>query len=280
MIAILLALASSVVYGLSDFLGGLKSRSLPQLSVLLISQASALVLLITIVVAVGAEPPSGRFILYGALAGLAEAVAVTALYRGLAIGSISIVAAIAATAPVLPVLASLTVGQAPTPLQDGGIALAVAGVILTSRARRRPTPTGASIAPSVAFGLLAAAGFGSFYIAMRVASQVSVPWALLAARLTTVTLFLAAIPITRPRLAVAHGDLPVLALIGTLIVGADSMYAIATTHGRLAVVAVLSSLYPLVTIGLARLYLHEHLAALQRIGVAICLCGSAAISAQ
>ena len=101
----------------------------------------------------------------------------------------------------------------------------------------------AGLASSISFGLLAALGFGSFFVAMDAASEGDVPWALLVARLTAVTVFAAGMLLRRAPLAVRGAELPVIALIGVLIVCADSMYAIASTQGLLGVVAVLSSLY-------------------------------------
>jgi drug/metabolite transporter (DMT)-like permease len=276
--AIALALGSSLVYGVSDFLGGLKSRSLPLLSVLLVSQGSALVVLATIVLASGASPPDGRYILYGAIAGLSEAVGVAAFYRGLAVGVMSIVSPIAATAPVVPVVAAIALGELPSPIQALGIVLALVGIAIISldpqgfRAAR-------DVGPSLLFGLLTALGFGGFLLAMDAASEGSVQWALLVARLAAVAAFTTVFLARRAPLSVPPAQVPVLVLIGVLIIGADSMYAVATTEGLLSVVVVLSSLYPAVTIVLARFYLHERLQRHQRVGVAASLGGAVAISA-
>jgi uncharacterized membrane protein len=278
MLAVLLATGASLVYGVSDFLGGLKSRSLPLLSVLLVSQGSALVLLAAVVIASGEGPPDGRYIVYGAIAGLAEAVGVAALYRGLAVGTMSIVAPIASTAPVVPIVAAIGLGELPGAIQGGGILVAVAGVALISYGGAERSATG-DVTPSVLFGLLTALGFGGFLVAMDAASEGSVPWALLMARLTSVAAFGAVFMVRRPPIAVRPVELPVLALIGVLIIAADALYAVATTEGLLSVVAVLSSLYPIVTIALARAYLDERIARLQQVGVAIALLGVAAISA-
>jgi drug/metabolite transporter (DMT)-like permease len=276
-LAIGLALASSLVYGVSDFLGGSKSRTVPLLFVLLVSQASALVLLIAIVLAHGDGPPGASFLLYAVIAGVGEAVGVAALYRGLAVGVMSIVAPVAATAPLVPVVAAIVLGELPEPIQGAGIVLGVAGLAIISL-----DPSGdqsGNVRRSLLFGLLTALGFGSFLVALDGASEGGVPWALLVARLTTVAIFATAFLVTRPPLAVRRADLPVLALIGVLVVGADSMYAVASTKGLLSVVAVLSSLYPVVTIGLARCYLRERLHPHQHIGVAAALGGAVAISA-
>jgi drug/metabolite transporter (DMT)-like permease len=275
--AVGLALGSSLLYGVSDFLGGLKSRSLPLLSVLLVSQGSALVLLAAIVIAAGEGPPGARHVLFGIIAGFCEAVAIAAFYRGLAVGVMSIVSPIAATAPMVPVGAALVLGELPAPHQGAGIVLVVVGIAAMSfePSGRSGSRSGA---PSVLFGLMTALGFGGFLVAMDAASEGGVPWALLMARLTAVAAFAAAFLARRAPLAVRRSEVPVLVLIGVLIIGADSMYATASTKGLLSVVAVLSSLYPVVTIALARFYLHERLRRLQQVGVAVTLLGAVAIS--
>jgi len=276
-LAIGLALASSLVYGVSDFLGGSKSRSVPLLTVLLVSQTTALALLAAIVVVRGEGPPGGEFLLYAVLAGLSEAVGVAALYRGLAVGVMSIVAPVAATAPVVPVVAAIALGESPGALQGAGIALGIAGIAIISLG-----PSGERSGDgrtSLLFGLLTALGFGGFLVALDGASEGGVPWALLVARITTVAVFALAFVARQPAVGMRRDDLPVLALIGALVVGADSMYAVASTKGLLSVVSVLSSLYPVVTIGLARCYLRERLHPHQRVGVAAALCGAVMISA-
>jgi drug/metabolite transporter (DMT)-like permease len=279
MLAIGLALGSSLVYGTSDFLGGLKSRSVPLLSVLLVSQASALVVLLAVVAVLGESPPAGSFLLYAALAGLSEAVGVAALYRGLSVGTMSIVAPVASTAPAVPVLAAVALGELPSPVQAAGIALAFAGVVVISF---QPAANGSlhDIGSSVLFGLLTALGFGGFQVAMDAASEGNVEWALLVARLTAVGAFAAVFLARRPPLAVGPAELPVLVLIGLLIIGADAMYAVASTEGLLSVVAVLSSLHPVVTIAIARVYLQERITRLQQVGIVAAVAGAAAISAS
>jgi uncharacterized membrane protein len=277
-LAIALALGSSLVYGFSDFLGGLKSRSLPLLSVLLVSQGSALVVLAVVVIVGGESLPEGTALLWGAAAGLSEALGVAAFYRGLAVGVMSIVSPIAAIAPVVPVIVALVLGEVPGAIQAAGIALALVGITMLSL-DPRGTAAGQSAGPSVIFGLLTALGFGCFLVAMDAASESSVTWALFMARLTAVSAFATLFLARREPLQARRAELPVLALIGVLIIGADAMYAVASTEGLLSVVAVLSSLYPVVTIALARFYLKERLEPLQQAGVGASLCGAVAISA-
>lgn len=144
MLAVILAIGSSLGWGVSDFLGGLKSRSVPLISVLLVSQVIALVLLAAMVLALGGGPLGGAFLLFAALAGVSETVGVAALYRGLAVGVMGIVAAVAATAPVV-VLSSLhplvTIGLARLYLHENlerlqqiGITLCLCGMVAVSAA--------------------------------------------------------------------------------------------------------------------------------------------------
>lgn len=278
MLALALALASSLTYGVTDFLGGLMNRSVALLSILVVSQATALALLSAVVFLRGEGPPGGVFLLYAVVSGLCEVVGGAALYRGLAVGTMSIVAPVAATAPVVPVVVGVALGEFPTQVQGAGIALAVAGIVVTSWARPSAGVATAALAPSVLFGLLAALGHGGFFAAMDAASEGGVAWALFVSRLTAVTVFASAMLARRAPLGAGGRELPVLALIGVLIVVGDSMYAFASTQGLLSVVAVLSSLYPLVTIALARVYLGERIEGLQWIGIALCLIGVVVIS--
>ena len=132
MLGEILALAASLAYGVSDFLGGLPSRSTALLSVLVVSQGVALVLLSVIVILRGEGPPDGVLLLYAAFAGLSEAAGVAALYRSLAVGTMSVVAPVGAT---VPVVAGIALREVPASTQGAGIVLAVAGMALTSLRR-------------------------------------------------------------------------------------------------------------------------------------------------
>ncbi|WP_194819005.1 DMT family transporter [Nocardia sp. XZ_19_385] len=277
MIAIVLALGAAFGWGTSDFLGGLKSRTLPLLSVLLISQSTALVLVTVFALVRGGGLPEPASLGYAALAGLAETAAVAALYRGLAVGSISIVAAVASTAPVVPLLAGLLLGEVPGVLQLAGLAVALIGLMVASY-QSDQGGKGGQVLPSIGFGLLAAAGFGTFFLAMDTASTGDIGWALLTARLTAVGLIGAVVLVGRQRVTLPPKDIPAIALIGVLIVAADALYATASTLGMVGVVAVLGALHTLVTIALARIFLNEKLGRPQQVGVGAALVGVLAIA--
>lgn len=279
MLAVILATGAALGWGTADFLGGLKSRSVPMLSVLLISQAAALLLLAAAVAVIGEGPPPTRFVLYAGCAGLAEGFAVAALYRGLAVGTMSIVAPVAAIAPAVPLIAGLMIGEVPRPIQNAALVLVIAGVVMSSRQRQAGSGNAGRLAASIGYGLASALGFGIFFVALAAASEADIPWALFVARLSSVLALAAAVLLSRSRPAAPRADLPAIVLIGALIVGGDAMYASATTIGLLSIVAVVGALHTVVTVALARLVLREKLERLQQVGIAICLGGVLIIAA-
>ena len=277
MVAIVLALGSCIGWGVSDYMGGLKSRSLPMLTVLLASQATALGVLAALLLAEGGTPPAGHFLLAAAVAGSGEVVGISALYRGLARGTMSIVAPISNAAPVVPLFTAAFLGEVPGRTQLAGLAMVLVGILMTSLERSDPGVGTRRRRVSIMCGLLSALGFGTFFTAINFASEGEVPWALFVARITTVTvLAFAGILFTllgRYRFAVSTANLPVVAAIGLLMVAADAMYAFASTLGMLSVVAVLAGLHPVVTVALGRVHLKERISATRYAGIAICVLG-------
>jgi drug/metabolite transporter (DMT)-like permease len=279
MLAVLLALGAALGWGTADFLGGLKSRSMAILTVLLVSQAMALLLLIAILISAGEGPPAARFVLYAVVAGLAEGLGVAALYRGLSVGKMSIVAPVSAIAPAVPLAAGLFLGEVPAPMQGVGLVLIVIGVILTSRQRGEGNEGSGRLASSILYGLVSALGFGIFFVALGAASEGNIPWALFVARFSAVAALVIAVMASRSRPAVKRTDLPWLVGMGVLIIASDGMYAMATTLGLLSVVAVVGALHTVVTVALARVCLREQIAGIQRLGVVVSFCGVLIVSA-
>jgi drug/metabolite transporter (DMT)-like permease len=276
--AVLLSLASSLSFGVADFLGGVAARRLAVVTVLLISQAVGLAGIAVLVAARGDGPPDAVFVPLAALSAALGTAGVAALYRGLATGLMSVVAPIAAAAAVIPVAYGAVRGDTPTAWQNAGIGLALGGVVLASRTRGR-AGAGARLAAGAGLGLVAAVFFGLFLVSFEAAATDDPYWAVLALRVSSVVMLLAAAAVLRPSLRTDGRGLGVLAVIGILDAAGNAFFAVATTKGLIGVVSVLSSLYPIVTIGLARLILHERLHPVQAAGVAAALAGVGLIAA-
>lgn len=280
MLAVALGLGSSLCWGLADFFGGVQSRQRSLLAVLLVSQVIALVLLGVFALAfAGGELPNATAVGWAALAGTVGCFALAAFYRGLAIGTMSIVAPLSATGAAVPVLVGVAEGERPGAVQVAGMVLALIGILLASRETSGETKSRASRA-SVGLALVAALGFGTFFVGVARASDTAdVTWVILISRSCSLVLIAAAALATRPELPRAASALWPLAAVGVLDLGANGLYAVATTEGLLSIVAVLGSLYPAVTVVLAHLVLAERLTRTQGAGVLATLFGVVAISA-
>lgn len=273
----LLALAASLSWGIGDFLAGLRARRLSVLTVLVVSQAAGVTTIALVVAVRGEGPPAAQELGYAALAGVAGAIGLAALYRGLAVGSMSVVAPISATAAVVPVVFGVLTGERPSPAQSVGIALAVGGVVLASRSRG-VDGRGRAVAEGVGLALVAALAFGFLLVALGEASEGDALWATLAMRATSFSLLVLTAVVLRPSFALAERDLPVLLLIGVLDTAGNALFALATTESLLSLVAVLGQLYPVVTVLLARILLGERLSTGQGLGVLGAFAGVALIT--
>ena len=278
MIAVALALGAAVAWGAADFLGGLKSRSIATIVVVGFGQATGLVLVAAFVAAQGDGPPEARFFVYAALAGLAGAIGIGALYRGLAVGAMSIVAPITATGAVIPIVVGVATGERPSGVQGAGLALALGGVMLAARQQGGESLRG-RVAAGVGLALLAALGIGSFLVALDAASEGGVAWALLVQRSVCLGLVLAVAVLLRTDFRFSRADLTPMVAIGALDMAANALFAVASTRGLVSVVSVVASLYPVTTVLLARLLLRERIAAAQQVGVVAALSGVVLITA-
>jgi drug/metabolite transporter (DMT)-like permease len=272
-----LGLASSVAWGISDFLGGLQSRRFSAFSVLLVSQPIGAVLAFAVALTVGGSLPPTEFA-YAAAGGAAVTVGLGAFYKGMALGSISVVATIGALGVLVPVAAGVIRGETPDAVQDVGAAVAILAVVLVAR---EPDPEWREAnRRSIGLAAVAALGFGTFLLLIDRAASHDAAWAVAAARAGGAALLLVGAAYARPALPRARGAvLAALLAIGFFDILANSLYAVASTHALLPVVSVAASLYAAVTVLLARLVLGERLAPPQRVGVVLALLGVALIAA-
>lgn len=251
------------------------------LGVALLSQAVGLVGVALVVVLAAPERPGIGKLALAAVGGAAGIVALAAFYRGLAMGTMSIVAPISATGAALPVAAGLASGDSPSVVQGLGMALAFGGVLLAAREQHDDAARAADARRAVGLALVAATGFGIFLTLLKPAAEDGVAWALLAARTASVAVMIGIVLAVRPPLgpALAPLTLGALVLVGAGDLGANALYATATGKGLLSVVAVLGSLYPVTTVLLARGILRERVRRIQEAGVGLVLAGVALIAA-
>jgi drug/metabolite transporter (DMT)-like permease len=278
-IAIVLGLAASLSWGVADFIGGMQSRRLPVVAVVLASQLCGLVLAVVVVAIRGEAPPPGDWAIYAALSSVGGIVGLTAFYRALSIGAMGVVAPLSSTGAVIPVVVGIAGGDRPSMLQGAGLGLALAGVALAAREAGEEAAKSGPVSRGAGLALLSAVGFGCFFVAMHRASRADVLWAVTVNRALSVSLLAAVLLLViRPKLELRGRDIRTLAVVGTLDIGANGLFALASTKGLVSIVAVLSSLYPVVTVVLARLVLGERLHRVQRLGAAVALLGVALIS--
>ena len=271
----LLALLSSALWGTADFVGGLLSRRLPAFAVVAWAQACALVAVFVWAVAAQAFGADTGYLPWAMAAGIVGTCSLAAFYAALAVGTMGVVAPIAASGVVVPVLIGLAQGESPSAVQLFGIALAVVGIILASGPELRAVEGGDAKggARALVLAALAAVGFGLVLWLIGEAAAYSVPMTLLTQRVTSVTFAIVVALIVRSMGGVRPSDLPALAGVGIADAAANGLFAYSATLGLLSVVSVLGSLYPVATVLLARFVLHERLARVQQIGVVVALVG-------
>jgi len=275
-IALLLAAGSSVVWGIADFSGGSLTRRLPTFAVTVVSQAAGFVALVVAVAVRG--DVAGRSFWLGVLGGLGGGAGLAAFYRALSLGTMSIVSPIAACGAVVPFGISIATGERPGAAALAGAAVALSGAVLASLEERRSESPDRTRA--VALAVLAALVLGLFVYFLGLGSREGDALStLFGARVGSLSLLVAAALAARAPTAVPRASLPAVVAVGLADVSANTLFAFASGHGLLALVSVLGSLYPVVTVLLAHVLLGERLTLLQRVGVAAAVAGVAAISA-
>ena len=273
----LLALASSVFWGTSDFFAGLKARTLAPPAVVAITQGFALVALslILLVRHTGFSPSfTGNGPLWAIAAGLAGARGLVCFYTALASGTMGVVAPISSLGALVPVFLGLLTGEHPSVTAWVGMAVAVTGAALASG----PELTGAVPPRPVMLAVIAAACFGTALYCLDRGARYALLETLWGMRVTSVALFLVAGLVVRSVGGTRVRDLPALAVIGLADVTANGLFAFASSNGMVSVASVLGSLYPVATLFWARLLLAERLRRVQSLGVALTLVGVVVIA--
>ena len=275
---ILLALAAALLYGGSDFGGGLASRRLGSLRVSVVGSAAATVLTWATLILVGGPGPSLRAVAWGLASGLASGAGTLVLYRGLARGQMSVVGPLSAVgAAVVPVAAGVALGERPSLLSVAGVLVALPAIVLVAASGSVRGKLGAG-PKGLLDGLAAGLAFGILFIGLAQAGRNAGLWPVASEVTGTLLITLAIAVKTREplRIPLRAAGLPVL--VGVSGMAATLAYFYATHFSMLAIAAVLVSLYPGVTVLLARTLLHERFTPAQRAGLGLCALAIAAIA--
>jgi uncharacterized membrane protein len=278
MLPVLLSLAASSCWGVADFLGGLQSKKVPVVMVLCVVEVTGLVGVLVVIAATGEPLPGLRAAALAMVAGVAGVIALGCFYQALSIGTMSIVAPISATGVALPVVVGIATGDRLSTIVGLGLAVTVLGVVLASREHHDDVERAAAGRLSVGLALVAAVGFGSYFVLSDAAADDSVLWLLVLSRIIPVPA-LAALAWARGMRPPPARTASILVAAGTLDCGATALYGVANTKGALSIVSVVGSLYPVMTLILARAVLGERIRPVQQAGVAAALAGVAMIAA-
>jgi drug/metabolite transporter (DMT)-like permease len=284
-VAVVLGLLVAAAYGSGDFFGGLSAkRAASATGVVVLSQAMGLPVLAVLLLVADGEP-TARVVLLGAGAGAVGGVGLTCLYRGLAIGRMSVVAPITSVgAAVVPVAWGRLQGEHPSALQMVGVVLAIVAVGFISRTGDEvvdgtTAPEPDARRPYLALAVAAGIAFGLVFVLLAETGDDAGFWPLVGGRAASITLLVAVALATRQSLSPGgRSALGPMAAAGVLDLTANALYLLAARRGLLAVVAVLSSLYPASTVLLARLVLKERLLRLQVGGLGLAVAGIALIA--
>jgi drug/metabolite transporter (DMT)-like permease len=280
---IFLGLAAAVLYGSGDFLGGMATRKLPVLPVLLLADTAGLIVALVVALASpGSVSVAG--VAWGISAGLIGGLGLIIFYIGLAAGPMSVVAPVAGlVSTVLPVAAALAEGERPGVGVYAGAVLCLVAIVMTSSAGNGGSTadgtTGAGRpgrGRAIAYGAVAGVAFGLFFLLMRNAGESGEFWPVAAGRIGELAVVLIAAAVLRRSLSPGGADgrlLLAAAGAGAIDVVANICYVAATRTGAFGLAVVLASLYPGFTVLLARVVLGERLRWVQRAGLALAAIG-------
>jgi drug/metabolite transporter (DMT)-like permease len=275
-VAILMALMSSVVWGSSDFIGGLVSRRLPAYVVVATSQAAGLAAVTGVALATGGFGDTPDWIPAAVVAGVSGAVGLVMFYTALATGTMGIVSPIAALGVLVPVAVGFLGGDTPSAVTTVGIAVALGGAVCASG----PELRGSTGSRPVGLAALAAVSFGIALLFLARGAQQNPLMCLWGMRATSVAALAVTVLLLAggSRLTMPAGQLRLIGLAGIGDATANMLFSLASLRGYLSVVSVLGSLYPVMTVLLARLVLQQRLRRAQLVGVVAALCGVVLVS--
>ena len=275
MTTVLLGLLSAVVWGGGDFGGGLLSRRTPVFGVVLVSQVVGMTIALVLALGVGETVLLTEDVAWSALAAVAGGVGITALYHGLSVGRMGVVAPVTGVlAALIPVAAGIILEGVPGAIVVVGIVLAITAVVLVSRVPDDGTHRGPS---GLRFALIGGFGLGAFSICLARISDGHAFGSLALIRGLEGVMLVVVILVTRSPWRAPRGLLPAMTGVGALDMAGNASFVLAVQAGSLAVAAVLSSLYPVTTVILATVFLGERVTRSHAVGIGLAAAAIACI---
>ena len=273
--ASLLALLSAALWGSSDFEGGRISKRYPAISVLGATQLISLVFGLALVFAVGETHLTAKIFWAGAAAGICGYLGLICLYAGLSTGKMGVVSPISSLSVLIPMTIALAGGESLGSLKAIGCALAIAGGFLTSGPE---FSKGVTLKP-VLLAAGAAFGFGAALSFMAEGAKDAPILTMVCMRIATAFVTIAIAINKKGFGGLGKKNLPSLIFVGVADFGANAALGLAVHIGPVAICMVLGALYPIFTVALAYLILHERLHKAQYVGAVLAVAGVALISA-
>lgn len=268
LLGILMAFSSALVWGSADFTGGMATRRRNQYQVVMLSALSGLVVLVIAALVFGETFPTWKGVFWAALAGLAGAIGITALYKGLSIGESAVVAPTSAVIGAgLPVAFGFLMEGLPDLLRLAGFVLAFAGIWIVSQTSTEKT---GDHRKGFLLAVIGGLGFAGFMICISRVDSAKVFTPLIVSRSMVVLAALIMLKLNKTDFPVVRGNWICL-LTGMLDAGGNILFMLAKHFTRLDTAVVLSSLYPAATVILTWLILKERISLKQWIGVIVCL---------
>jgi drug/metabolite transporter (DMT)-like permease len=270
-----LSLSAAVTWGAADFSGGLATKTVNAFRVVVVAHATGLLFMGALALMLGEAIPSGRALLFGAVAGAVGGIGLAAFYKSLAVGTMGINAPLSAViTALLPLAYSFFTEGAPHVLRIVGFVLALVSIWVMAA----PRSGVARGQPGLGLAVVAGIGFGGFLLLMKLAGPHGVFWPLASARAASFLLMLVLVFFAGARPKSDAGALKYMIIAGILDSAANALYVMSAQRGRLDVAAVLSSMYPASTLILARIVLKERLSRLQACGTIAALVAVGLIS--
>jgi drug/metabolite transporter (DMT)-like permease len=275
--AIGLALLVALFAGVSDFLGGLSSRSMPAMAVSAAAHACGFVFTVAFALVIGGSPIWAD-LWWGTAAGVGSAVGLTAIYTGYARSTVAIVAPVAGVGSVcVPLLWAALDGDHLSSQGWAGVGLGVFAILLVSLSHGA---TQGSALKAVGYGLIGATGLGFLLLAFSKSSDGSGIWIVAPSRLSGLAVLLVMLRLTHTPFTIQRSVLPTVVLVAALSSSANGAYAVATREGSLATVAVVASMFPAITVLMAWLVLKERIRSIQLTGIVVAMLAVGLIAAS